>query len=340
MNYYSWHTEVFQQLAQRVQSLQRLPHALLLKGAAGIGKRAFAGALTQGLLCEKPVHPLQACGACEACHWFDTGNHPDFRLLQPESAEAGDDAELGDKDKDKKKKRDISVAQVRALGDFIHISAHRSGAKVVLIQPAEAMNVNAANALLKSLEEPPPETYFLLVSDRPHLLPATIRSRCQQLALNPPTAPQAAAWLKQNGATHPELALAQAGGAPLLAAELDTDEYWTSRKQFLDGLASHTFDPLALAEKFATQPIPQIINWLQRWTYDLASLCFQQRLRYNPDCKDALTIAARSADGLEVLRFHRELVRFQRIVNHPLNARLLIEDLLLRYAHLARLARN
>ncbi|MEQ1774109.1 MAG: DNA polymerase III subunit delta' C-terminal domain-containing protein [Burkholderiales bacterium] len=302
-----------------------------------MGKRAFASALAQGLLCEKPTAPLTACGICEACHWFETDNHPDFRLLQPEAADAApEDAEPTDK----KKKRDISVAQVRALADFIHISAHRNGAKVVLIQPAEAMNVNAANALLKNLEEPPPETYFLLVSDRPHLLPATIRSRCQQLALSPPTLKEAAEWLKQNGASNPELALAQAGGAPVLAAELDTDEYWVSRKQFLDGLSSRAFEPLALAEKFATHPVPQLINWLQRWTYDLASLCFQQRLRYNPDFKDALTLAANKANGLEMLRFHRELVRFQRIVNHPLNARLLIEDLMLRYGQLLRVAPN
>lgn len=325
MNYYSWHKAPYEQLALRAG---RLPHALLLKGAAGIGKRAFARALARGLLCEKPAAPLMACGACEACHWFETGNHPDLRLLQPEAAEATqEDAEPTDK----KKKRDISVAQVRSLEDFIHISAHRNGAKVVVIQPAEAMNVNAANALLKNLEEPPAETYFLLVSDRPHLLPATIRSRCQQLALSPPTMQEASAWLKQNGASDPDLALAQAGGAPVLAAELDNEEYWADRKQFLDGLSSRTFAPLALAEKFATHPVPQLINWLQRWTYDLASLCFQQRLRYNPDFKDALAAAAGKTNGLEMLRFHRELVRFQRIVNHPLNARLLIEDLMLRY---------
>ena len=333
MNYYSWHKVDYQQLAQRAGML---PHALLFRGAAGIGKRAFASALAQGLLCEKPAAPLTACGACAACHWFETENHPDFRLLQPETAETADEDEPGDK----KKKRDISVAQVRALADFINISAHRSGAKVVLIQPAEAMNINAANALLKSLEEPPPETYFLLVSDRPHLLPATVRSRCQQLALSPPTMQEAADWLAQQGAAQPQLALAQAGGAPILAAEIDTEDYWSSRKQFLDGLSSRAFDPLALAEKFATHPVPQLINWLQRWTYDLACLCFQQSLRYNPDFKEALTVTANNASGLEMLRFHRELVRFQRIVNHPLNARLLIEDMLLRYARSAHPARQ
>ncbi len=327
MTIYSWNTRVFLQLAQRAGSL---PHALLLKGPPGIGKRAFAAAVAQGLLCEKPVSALSACGACAACHWFNTENHPDYRILQPEIAEETDDAE----GPDKKKKRDISVAQVRSLADFINISAHRGGAKAVVIQPAEAMNVNAANALLKSLEEPPPGTYFFLVSDRPHLLPATIRSRCQHVSLPPPTAQEAAAWLKTSGVSQPELALAQAGGAPLLAVALDNAEYWAARKLLLDGLSSTTFDALALAERVAAQPIPQFINTLQRWTYDLACLSFGQPLRYSPDRKDALLSTVKSMNPLELLRFHRELVRFQRIVNHPLNPRLLIEDVLLRYGQL------
>ena len=326
---YLWQAATFQQLAQRTG---KLPHALLLKGPAGIGKRAFALALAQGLLCEKPLAPLAACGVCQACHWMSSASHPDFRLLQPEIAEANDDAEPSDK----KKKLDISVAKVRSLMNFINISAHRNGAKVVLIQPAEAMNVNAANALLKSLEEPPPDTHFLLVSDRPNVLPATIRSRCQQLALPPPTPAEATQWLADNGSTQPELALAQAGGAPVLALELDTPEYWAQRQQFLDGVTSWAFDPVALAERFATHPIPQIINWLQRWTYDLASISLQQALRYNPDRKDALTVTGKRVKSLEILRFHRDLVLFQRIVNHPLNPRLVLEDLLLRYAQLMR----
>ncbi len=329
MTIYKWHERQYQQLAQRAA---QLPHALLFKGPAGIGKREFAAALAKGLLCEAPTAPLQACGACQACHWFDTGNHPDYRLLQPEIAEAAAD----DEPSDKKKKRDISIAQVRSLAEFINISAHRSGVKVVVVQPAEAMNVNAANALLKSLEEPPPHTHFLLVSDRSHMLPATLRSRCQQIALPPPSAPEAAAWLAKSGISQPDLALAQAGGAPLLAVELDTPDYWAGRQQLLEGLSSREFDPLAVAERCAAQPIPQIINWLQRWSYDLVRLSLGQPLRYNPDRKDALISATKRMNTLEIMRYHRELVRFQRIVNHPLNPRLLLEDLMLRYAQLLR----
>lgn len=329
MNIFSWHQKDFEQLAARAG---QLPHALLIRGPAGIGKRDFARGVAQGLLCEQPAAPLRACGQCQACHWFSNDAHPDFRSLQPEGAEAGD----SDEPVEKKKKQDISIAQVRALADFINVSAHRNGSKVVLIAPAEAMNVNAANALLKSLEEPPPRTQFLLVSDRPQMLTATIRSRCQQLALRSPSVREAAQWLKAKGSAHPELALAQAGGAPVLAAELDTDEYWSARRQFLDGLSSTHFEPLVLAERFAGHAVPQIVSWLQRWTYDLGMVCCRQQVRYNPDRQDAILAAAPRLRALDVLRFHRELVRLQRVVHHPLNARLLLEDLFLRYAQLAR----
>ncbi|HTD91094.1 MAG TPA: DNA polymerase III subunit delta', partial [Burkholderiales bacterium] len=90
MNIYSWNMELFQQLAQRAA---QLPHAMLFTGPAGIGKRIFARVVAQGLLCEHPLAPMTACSACEACHWFETENHPDFRILQPEVAETGEDTE-------------------------------------------------------------------------------------------------------------------------------------------------------------------------------------------------------------------------------------------------------
>lgn len=324
MSIYIWHDAVFQQLARRAGAL---PHALLLKGPLGIGKRGFAAGLARGLLCETPAAPLIACGGCQACHWLESDGHPDHRCLQPEADEATDEADISDK----KKKLDISIAQVRSLSNFINISAHRGRAKVVVIQPAEAMNANAANALLKSLEEPPPDTFFILVSHRPQTLPATIRSRCQQLALRPPTIDEAMAWLAKHGTSQPELALAQAGGSPLLAVELDNPEYWSAREQFLSAVAAREFNPLAAAESLASQPVPQTIHWLQRWTYDLSRASCGQGVRYNPDRSDFLLSAAKRMNYLNILRFHRELVKFQRVINHPLNPRLLLEDVLLRY---------
>jgi DNA polymerase-3 subunit delta' len=204
---------------------------------------------------------------------------------------------------------------------------------VIVIQPAETLNINAANALLKSLEEPPAQTHFLLVSHRPHLLLATIRSRCQQIALPGPAMEAAAIWLKSQGAANPELGLAQTGNSPLLALQLDSD-YWRWRETFLTGIAASRFDPLALAEEIRDYPIPHVVGWLQKWSYDLISQKFLGKIRYNPDHQRALAATAAEVDQLAAVRFHREMVRLQRIVNHPLNARLFIEQLLISYAEL------
>jgi len=159
---YPWHKSEFRALLQRKE---QLPHALLLRGSQGIGKLAFAEAVARALLCEKPAPDGAACGQCTACGWMGQGSHPDFRRLEPENLAEQKDSEAGIEKKEKASTQ-ISVDQVRSLANFINVSSHRGGSKVVLVHPAEALNPNAANALLKGLEEPPPRTYFLLVAHR------------------------------------------------------------------------------------------------------------------------------------------------------------------------------
>jgi len=323
-----WHRE---QLERVVAGKARLPHALLIQGPAGIGKLEFARALGKALLCETPTGESMACGGCRACGWLEQGFHPDFRLLEPESLAEKGEEEGGEK----KASLHIAVEQVRGLTDFVNLSSHRGRAKVIVIHPAEAMNPNAANALLKNLEEPPPATYFLLVSHRWHHLLPTIKSRCQQIALPVPEARTAQAWLAEQVTENAELALAQAGGAPLLAARFDA-EYWAQRKSFLGALSAADFDPLRAAEQFHDLPIPGVVRWLQQWSYDVALRGHGDKPRYNPDLADAIAHAAQKAEKLEVLRFHRQMLRWQRVVNHPLNPRLFLESLLLSYAELLR----
>jgi DNA polymerase-3 subunit delta' len=330
MKCFPWHTADHAQILARGASL---PHALLLKGPKGIGKLALAKALAASLLCEKSGRARPACGACPSCLWMATEAHPDFRLVQPDVDDIDESAEP-DTTPEKKKQRIIAIAQIRALGDFMNMTSHQGGLKVIIVHPAELLNASAFNALLKGLEEPPPDTHFLLVSHRPHLLPATIKSRCQQVALAAP--PQAAAetWLKEQGLENPALALAHAGGAPLLALELNEASYWTVRKEFLQGLGARGFNALALAERFMAQPVPQFVGWLQKWTLDVIYKKFLDKIRYNPDHDAALSAVASRVDGLAILRFHRRLIRLQRVIEHPLNVRLLYEDLLLAYAGL------
>lgn len=328
---FPWHKPVFESLLKRKA---QLPHALLLRGTRGIGKLELAEALAEALLCEKPAANGAACGSCPSCNWLGQGSHPDFRRLEPENLAKREEAESGAEKKEKASTL-ISVEQARGLADFINVTSHRGGGKVVLIHPAEALNVNAANALLKGLEEPPQRTYFLLVAHRWNQLLPTIRSRCQDLPLPQPPADVARDWLKAQGLADPGLALAQAGNAPLLALEFDAD-YWSQRKEFLNSLARPDIDALAVAEGLRDQAPSLIVGWLQKWAFDLVSYRATAAVRYNPDFAIAIAAVAGRVDPVEAARFQRHVVRLQRIVAHPLNARLFFEQLLLTYAALLR----
>lgn len=326
MKPYSWHQSQFERL---LGEAPRLPHALLIHGREGIGKLQFALSAAQALLCESPGTARAACENCPACAWFEAGNHPDFRRIEPEilAAEPREDEEEGGKGSTR-----ILIDQIRQLPDFINVTSHRGGSKVVLIHPAEALNVNAANALLKNLEEPPAGTIFLLVSHRSHFLLPTVRSRCQQIALPAPEAAEATTWLHAQGVPDATLALAQAGGAPLLAQQLIEPEYWQRRDSFLARVADRGFDALSMAEEIRDYPVRDVVTWLQKWTFDLLFDKFLGKIRYNPDRAAAISALAAQLEPLAALRFHRAVVSLQRVVDHPLNPRLLFEQLLLDYS--------
>jgi DNA polymerase-3 subunit delta' len=328
---YPWHKSELSGLLERRGQLH---HALLLRGARGIGKLAFAEALARALLCESPGPGGSACGRCAACGWMEQGSHPDFRRLEPESLAEPAEGEAGAEKKEKASSQ-IPVEQVRGLAGFVNVSSHRGGAKVVLVHPAESLNANAANALLKNLEEPPPRTYFLLVAHRWHQLLPTIKSRCQQIPLPLPSSSEAREWIGRQGVENSDLALAQAGGAPLLAVQFD-GLYWQQRAAFLKAIGGRGLDALAVAEHVRDHAPALVVNWLQKWAYDLVSHKVTGQVRYNPDFAAAIAAAAERVELPEAVRFLRHVVRLQRIVTHPLNARLFFEELLLVYAALLR----
>jgi DNA polymerase-3 subunit delta' len=321
-----WNRALFQQLSA---DRERMPHALLLHGPAGIGKRDLAVSLAKWILCESP-RPEGACDVCDACNWFAQGNHPDYRYLEPKEEETDETGKVV-----KKASKEIKVEQVREVTDFLCLSAHRGGWRSAVIHPAEFMNAAAANALLKTLEEPPPRVLLILVSHQPGRLLATVRSRCRKVAIGLPPQAEALAWMRQAGVVAPDSVLAEAGGAPLAALGFAEAERGERRELFLDALAKpRLLDACALAEGYKAQ-LAEAWGWLARWVHDVLSQRLAGVSRYFPMRAAAIAALASQADLAGLLAFERELATAGRWLRHPLNSQLLLESWLIRYVQIS-----
>lgn len=225
----------------------RLGHALLLCGPARIGKRAVAEALASRLLCMAD-HRQPACGHCRSCRAIHAGIHPDLLRVEFEINE-----NTG------KLRAEILVEQIRAISESLHRSADRGNTRVAIIDPADAMNPAAANAFLKTLEEPLEGRYLLLVCERPQRLPATVLSRCQRIVLSLPAAAVAQSWLQAQGHAGQEVetALAAASGHPGLACLWLREGGMALRAATLEdwqALAKGRVTPLELALRWLGDP--------------------------------------------------------------------------------------
>ncbi len=337
---YPWQHRDWQQLQQM---RERLPHAILFHGSEGTGKVAFATHFAASLLCERPVDDGHACGECDSCGWFAQYGHPDYRRVRPDALETGetDDAaegeEGGGKKGSKTPSKDIRIEQVRALSTFMNVSTHRSGLRVVLLYPAEALNAASANAILKTLEEPPPETVFLLVTHRIDRLLPTILSRCRKFALSMPEPAAALAWLQEQGVENAERWLAGQGGAPLAALEASQGSAGPEKEELLAHLAKpESVNPLIVAERLQKAPLSQLVAWQQRWLYDLLSLKLGGRVRYFPHQQKVLGSLAARVPAERLQQALRDAGARRAVSDHPLSARLFIENMLLEYAGLFR----
>jgi DNA polymerase-3 subunit delta' len=325
---YPWQNESWLAL----QGLRaRLPHALLLKGAQGIGKLDLALNFAQSILCEKPKEDGTACQECSSCHWFEQDSHPDFRLIQPDALTAAEDGE--EKAGTKKPSREISVAQIRDLSSFANLSAHCGGYRIVLIHPTEAMNNNAANSLLKTLEEPTDKLLFLLVTHKPQQLLPTILSRCLSFTVHTPTREVGATWLAQQGVKNSEQALAQTGFAPLQALDwAESGEGAEERSILLAAVRQPAkLDALALADSLQRSAPVHVVHCLQQWCHDLTSAKLTGSVRYFPDQSVEIIKLADAVTSPALLHFQKELLEARRAAFHPLNPKLLLESLLLSY---------
>ena len=323
LDIYPWQQVLWQKLAMRPQHA----HAYLLQGPAGIGKRVLADQLAARLLC---LHPqaLSACGECKSCHLLAAGTHPDLYTLQPE--------EVG---------KAIKVDQVRALVDFVVQTAHLGVRKVVVVEPAEAMNPNAANALLKSLEEPAGNTVMLLVSHQPSRLLPTIKSRCVQQSCPLPDEAASLVWMQQK---LPQLERQQmlellvlAGGSPLTALGLFEQDVVGQRGKVVEGvkkLLKHHLSPSQLAESWSAIPLLLLLDWFCDWSQVLLryQLTGDDTVMGLEDMQAVLQYLAGKSSQTKVLQMQDWLLlQRQKVIGRAnLNRSLMLEALLVQWASL------
>jgi DNA polymerase-3 subunit delta' len=303
-----WNQPILDSIKAR---LGRLPHALLIHGPRGVGKLELAERLAQFLLCEVPAKA--PCGACDGCRWYLGGNHPDFRRLEPEAlaapVEEAEDAPVSSKRS--KPSLEIKIEQVRALDDFLNVGSHRGGRRVVLVHPAEHMNIPTANALLKGLEEPSAGAVFLLVSHRPALLLPTVRSRCVSLAVPIPPKDVALKWLAAQKVTKPERWLAYAGGAPLRAID------YAGEGEEIEGLLRSP-GPVDDREK-----LELLAEALQKMALDRALAAFGLPAKYQTG-----TASVPASQARAWLTFARQMGEHRLLTRHPLAPKLFSAQML------------
>ena len=294
-------------------------HALLVHGPSGAGHLELALLLAEHRLCESSAP--QPCGQCASCRLVRTRSHPDLQIVVPDALReqlgwAADDD--GDSRKsDAKPSRELRIGQVRQAIAWSQTSTARGGGKVLVLHPADALNATAANALLKTLEEPPGSLQIVLTSVDPDRLLPTVRSRCQRVRLSLPARDVARSWLSEHGVQDAPALLALAGSSPLTALELareGIDAAW--RAEFGRRVAGGDAQPLH------GRPVPRVVEMLAKLAHDALAVRSGAEPRYFPSGS-----VPPAGDLAEWTAWVDRLLEVSRHEGHAWNAALLVEAL-------------
>ena len=317
-----WHKTQWQQLHQR-RCQGRLPHALLLTGVTGLGKLDFSRQFAASLLCLSPTEQGHACGQCKSCLLLEAGTHPDLYQLSPEE-----------------KSKVIKVDQIRELCSSMSQTAQMSGYRVAVIYPAEAMNTNAANSLLKTLEEPGANTAIILVCSQPGSLPATVRSRCQITEFHIPDTDTSIKWLNSQGINEDvDLLLSISQNAPVAAMTAYQDGVLANRRSFIADffdLKQGLQNPQQVADKWYKSSPKMCLEWLKSWIADLIRLKSTENSAYiaNMDIEQHLQPMAKQLDLSNLFKYLEQLQQSSRLLTTQVNVQLMLEDLFIAWIKL------
>ncbi|UCB54018.1 MAG: DNA polymerase III subunit delta' [Thiotrichales bacterium] len=327
MTIYPWQQAQWQQLT-RQRRQNRLAHALLFEGPAGTGKKQCARELAHALLCTQTADDGSACGGCDACKLIAAGTHPDLHLLlpTPPASSTSSNPVLS-----------IKIDALRAMYRALSETSQFGGYRVAVIEDADKMPVQAANSLLKTLEEPGENTLLILVSSHPHRLPVTIRSRCQSTRFQVPDTETAASWLAEGGISQVGNALKLAHGAPLRAKDY-IEHHAEQRELLVKALNAATRGEASIhyAQKLAQMPRDYLLAWLLDWVSDIGRLltCGEATELVNEDQRAVLEARARTADKARVFSLHDHIISLLKAEGIALNPQLLWENLLISFENL------
>ena len=320
---YPWQYKRMQDAIRYLKD-RRLAHAVLVSGPESIGKLDFCLQFIQRLNCTSPNIDDHACGECKDCHLFKAKTHPDVRLINIDEAD------------DDKKSEQIKIDDIRDINQFMNLSRQQGQYKAVCINKAESMNINAANALLKTLEEPPGNAILFLVSQRSDALLPTIKSRCQTWKFHLPNEEQSLAWLSEQADDKQwDVVLKIAGGRPLRALALKQSGLGKNRVKYyqnIDSLLAGKAKVTNVSKQHQDEPLEQLVMWQQAWCGDLIRCHFDKQpvTLENPDFRRSLHSLVGRVDLHLLFRFMDKLIELHRISSAPLNKRLFIEDMLVR----------
>ncbi|MFT5449236.1 MAG: DNA polymerase-3 subunit delta' [Gammaproteobacteria bacterium] len=286
--------------------LDRLHHALLLHGPAGVGKSLFARRVAAALLCESSADaPSRPCGECRSCVLVRAGNHPDLMELAP-----------------REDRRMIDVEQVRTRIAELSLTAHYADRRVIVINPADGLNHSSANSLLKTLEEPPGSVVFLLLSARPAMLAATIRSRCSSLMMPAPERAQALTWLREQGFNDESAALTAlhwCSGAPLAAHQaLESGELERCQTmvESIAVLMRPDADPLSAAAQWNSDGLRRVVDWQLRIAAHAMRI---KALQESDDSGVAMQVISSKLDLRQLDGVCEELLELRNALERQLN---------------------